>query len=126
MCSGVRSRAIYLLNGGDVLTLQQILGHTTLEMVWRYVNLANAHVMTQHKRFSPVDRMNLRQDNRAVVLRMPERPNDALGGSVNPPCRGCTAGHATAAPTAPTSTPRLVLRWDGGGTHNSAIGRVRL
>jgi hypothetical protein len=40
-----------------VFTLQQILGHTTLEMVRRYVNLANAHVMTQHKRFSPVDRM---------------------------------------------------------------------
>ena len=40
----------YLVNGGDVFTLQQILGHTTLEMVRRYVNLANAHVMTQHKR----------------------------------------------------------------------------
>jgi hypothetical protein len=37
-------------------------------MVRRYVNLANAHVMTQHKRFSPVDRMNLRQINRAVNL----------------------------------------------------------
>lgn len=58
----------YLMNGGDVFTLQQILGHTTLEMVRRYVNLANAHVMTQHKQFSPVDRMNLRQVNRAVQM----------------------------------------------------------
>jgi site-specific recombinase XerD len=58
----------YLMNGGDVFTLQQILGHTTLEMVRRYVNLANAHVMTQHKRFPPVDRMNLRQVSRAVTL----------------------------------------------------------
>ena len=58
----------YLMNGRDVFTLQQILGHTTLEMVRRYVNLANAHVMTQHKRFSPVDRMNLRQVSRAVTL----------------------------------------------------------
>lgn len=58
----------YLMNGGDVFSLQQILGHTTLEMVRRYVNLANTHVMTQHKRFSPVDRMNLRQINRAVTL----------------------------------------------------------
>ena len=58
----------YLMNGGDVFTLQQILGHTTLEMVRRYVNLANAHVMVQHKKFSPVDRMNLRQINRAGVV----------------------------------------------------------
>ena len=58
----------YLVNGGDLFTLQQILGHTTLEMVRRYVNLANAHVMTQHQRFSPVDRMNLRQINRAVTM----------------------------------------------------------
>ncbi len=56
----------YLVNGGDVFTLQQILGHTTLEMVRRYVNLANTHVMTQHKKFSPVDKMNLKQINRAV------------------------------------------------------------
>jgi hypothetical protein len=26
-----------------------------------YVNMDNAQVMTQHKRFSPVDRMNLRK-----------------------------------------------------------------
>ena len=58
----------YLVNGGDLFTLQQILGHTTLEMVRPYVNLANAHVMTQHQRFSPVDRMNLRQINRAVTM----------------------------------------------------------
>ena len=49
----------YLVNGGDVFTLQQILGHTTLEMVKRYVNLASAHVMVQHRKFSPMDRMNL-------------------------------------------------------------------
>jgi site-specific recombinase XerD len=49
----------YLVNGGDVFTLQQILGHTTLEMVRRYVNLASAHVRVQHRKFSPMDRMKL-------------------------------------------------------------------
>ena len=49
----------YLMNGGDVFTLQQILGHTTLEMVRRYVNLASAHVRVQHRKFSPMDRMKL-------------------------------------------------------------------
>jgi hypothetical protein len=42
-----------------VFTLQQILGHTTLEMVRRYVNLASAHVMVQHRKVSPMDRMKL-------------------------------------------------------------------
>ena len=45
----------YLINGGDVFSLQQILGHTTLEMVRRYVNLASAHVAVQHRKFSPMD-----------------------------------------------------------------------
>ncbi len=47
----------YLINGGDVFSLQQILGHTTLEMVRRYVNLASAQVAVQHRKFSPMDRL---------------------------------------------------------------------
>ena len=50
----------FLINGGDVFTLQQILGHSTLEMVRRYVNLASNHVALQHQKFSPLDRLNLR------------------------------------------------------------------
>jgi len=49
----------FLINGGDVFTLQQILGHSTLEMVRHYVNLASNHIAIQHSRFSPVDRLNL-------------------------------------------------------------------
>lgn len=59
----------FLINGGDVFSLQQILGHSTLEMVRNYVNLAQSHIMVQHKRFSPLDRMNLRQVDRAVTMR---------------------------------------------------------
>lgn len=49
----------YLLNGGDVFSLQQILGHSTLEMVRHYVTLAASQVTVQHRKFSPVDRMEL-------------------------------------------------------------------
>jgi integrase/recombinase XerC/integrase/recombinase XerD len=48
----------YLVNGGDIFSLQQILGHTSLEMVKRYVTLASAQVRVQHRKFSPMDRMN--------------------------------------------------------------------
>jgi integrase/recombinase XerC/integrase/recombinase XerD len=50
----------FLMNGGDVFTLQQILGHSTLEMVRNYVSLASSHVAIQHQRYSPMDRINLR------------------------------------------------------------------
>jgi len=51
----------FLINGGDVFSLQQILGHSTLEMVRHYVNLASSHVAIQHQRFSPLDHLNLRK-----------------------------------------------------------------
>ena len=51
---------IFLINGGDVFTLQQILGHSTLEMVRHYVSLASNQVVIQHQRFSPLDRLDLR------------------------------------------------------------------
>lgn len=45
----------YLLNGGDVFSLQQILGHTTLEMARIYVTLASTQVAVQHRKYSPMD-----------------------------------------------------------------------
>ena len=51
----------FLINGGDVFTLQQILGHSTLEIVRHYVNLASNHIAIQHQRFSPLDRLNIRK-----------------------------------------------------------------
>jgi site-specific recombinase XerD len=46
-------------NCGDVFRLQQILGHTTLEMVRRYVHLASAQAMVKGRPASPLDRMGL-------------------------------------------------------------------
>ena len=57
----------YLMNGGDIFTLQQILGHSSLEMVRRYVNLSSEYVIGQHNRFSPLDTMHPR------VYRQPRR-----------------------------------------------------
>jgi len=51
----------FLINGGDVFSLQQILGHSTLEMVRHYVNLASSHIAIQHQKFSPLDRLNLKK-----------------------------------------------------------------
>ena len=45
----------YLMQGGDILSLQLILGHSSLEMVKVYVNLAMSDVSKQHRKYSPVD-----------------------------------------------------------------------
>lgn len=47
----------YILNGGDAFSLQQILGHSTLEMVKVYVRLANRDVALQHQKYSPIDKL---------------------------------------------------------------------
>ena len=47
----------YILNGGDAFSLQKILGHSTLDMVRIYVDMANSNMALQHKKFSPMDRL---------------------------------------------------------------------
>ena len=49
----------YLMNGGDAFSLQKILGHSSLEVVRTYVNLAFKDVAEQHRKASPVDTMSL-------------------------------------------------------------------
>jgi site-specific recombinase XerD len=45
----------YLLNGGDIFSLQKILGHSSLASVRVYLNLLASDIKKQHQRFSPVD-----------------------------------------------------------------------
>ncbi|MDX2006599.1 MAG: tyrosine-type recombinase/integrase [Meiothermus sp.] len=47
----------FLKAGGNVFTLQRILGHGRLVTTQRYVNLLTEDVKEAHRRFSPVDRM---------------------------------------------------------------------
>lgn len=51
----------FLRAGGNVFSLKELLGHTTLSMVNRYVALAEADIANQHRQFSPVDRLNARR-----------------------------------------------------------------
>lgn len=55
---------LYLMNGGDVMSLKRILGHTTLDVTQAYIHLAEAHVKVQHQKFSPVDRLGLGRGRR--------------------------------------------------------------
>lgn len=45
---------LFLVNGGDSLSLQLLLGHTTLNMTSRYVHLSQSMNLLQKKQFSPL------------------------------------------------------------------------
>jgi integrase/recombinase XerD len=65
----------YLTNGGDVFSLQRILGHSSLASVRIYLNLFACDIKKQHVRFSPVDRL---VDSRSLY------PVARSGVSINP------------------------------------------
>jgi len=50
----------FLMNGGDLFTLQRILGHSSLDVVRLYVNLASEDITAQHRKYSPVDMMKIK------------------------------------------------------------------
>ena len=54
----------YLVAGGDAISLQQKLGHTTLAMTSRYVHLASQHLAAIRERVSPMDKVKIKPLNR--------------------------------------------------------------
>ena len=75
----------YLLLGGDVFSLQRILGHSSLEVVKLYINLAASDVSEQHRRFSPVDNMGSKKQRRSIE---PLGQHDILDKLINIRARG--------------------------------------
>src|SRR5690606_23288356 len=48
---------MYIQNGGDPFSLQTILGHSTMDMVRRYVNMYGKEIDEAHRKFSPLSRI---------------------------------------------------------------------
>jgi len=51
----------YLRAGGDVFSLQKVLGHSTLTMTRRYSELADSDIQEKHRLYSPGDRLKLKE-----------------------------------------------------------------
>ncbi|SDF30370.1 tyrosine-type recombinase/integrase [Sporolituus thermophilus] len=45
----------YLLNGGDIFSLQKILGHSDIATTKNYLNLTDHEMKMQHAKFNPLD-----------------------------------------------------------------------
>jgi integrase/recombinase XerD len=54
----------YLRNGGDVATLQRLLGHTDLRVINRYLKLLNEDLQHAHEQYGPVDMLRRRDSSK--------------------------------------------------------------
>ena len=61
----------YLMCGGDVFSLQRILGHSSLEVVKIYINLLSSEICKQHSKFSPADNMDMAGSRQGKRLALP-------------------------------------------------------
>ena len=48
-----------IINSGDMYALQQILGHTSLEMVKRYVHTTHHKIVPKFSNYSPLDNLGI-------------------------------------------------------------------
>lgn len=52
----------YILNGGDVFSLQRLMGHEDVSMTMVYVEMADHHLAAQHAKYSPLANLSFLQD----------------------------------------------------------------
>jgi len=49
-----------LENGADIISVRDMLGHTNIQMTLKYLSVAQSHIESQHRKFSPGDRLNMK------------------------------------------------------------------
>ena len=71
----------FLLNGGDIYSLQMILGHSSLEMVKKYVHLTGTVFTVNFSAFSPIDNLlkKWKKPEITVFSVIPGFPGDSSG-----------------------------------------------
>lgn len=60
---------LWIRNGGDIFSLQKITGHSSLEVLQGYVNLAQGDIAAAHQRYSAVDNLELRTTRKRLKAR---------------------------------------------------------
>lgn len=63
----------WILNTGDVFRLQKILGHSSLEMTRRYVNMFDDELKHDFDNYNPLDRIKRTQQKKHVVKKETRR-----------------------------------------------------